>query len=168
MEAARVATVDDLAALASLCRQGLAELAAQDRGGPLFVAREARAEPVEDSLGAAFGDPEAIIVAGTFSQVVVGYGTGRLEKLANGSTLGVIDDLFVESGARGVGVGEAMMSQLLAWFTERGCQGVDAVALPGMRASKNFFETAGFTGRLIVMHHRMRQDEAVRPQAGSQ
>lgn len=161
-----MATVDDLAELASLCRQGLAELAAQDRGGPLFVAREARAEPVEDSLGAALGDPEAVIVAGTFSQIVVGYGTGRLEKLANGSTLGVIDDLFVESGARGVGVGEAVMNQLLVWFTARGCQGVDAVALPGMRASKNFFETAGFTGRLIVMHHRMAPDETPRTEAG--
>lgn len=165
-----MATVDDLAELASLCRQGLAELAAQDRGGPLFVAREARAEPVEDSLRASLADPEEIIVAGTFSQVVVGYGTGRLETLANGSTLGVIDDLFVESDARGVGVGEAVMNDLLAWFTDRGCLGVDAVALPGMRASKNFFETAGFTGRLIVMHHRMKSeknDETVQPQAGT-
>jgi hypothetical protein len=37
----------------------------------------------------------------------------------------------------------------------RGCSGVDATALPGNRATKNFFEESGFTARLLVMHHRL-------------
>jgi hypothetical protein len=48
------------------------------------------------------------------------------------------------------------MDSLLAWASERGCQGVDATALPGDRATKNFFEGSGFTARLLVMHHRVR------------
>ena len=48
------------------------------------------------------------------------------------------------------------MDQLLEWFRGRGCNGVDATALPGNRATKNFFEMSGFTARLLVMHHRMR------------
>ena len=35
----------------------------------------------------------------------------------------------------------------------RGASAVDAFALPGHRAAKNFFETAGFTARALVMHH---------------
>ena len=35
--------------------------------------------------------------------------------------------------------------------------GVDATALPGHRQAKNFFERAGFTARLLVMHHAVDQ-----------
>ena len=47
------------------------------------------------------------------------------------------------------------MGLLLEWCRDQGCRGVDALALPGMRATKNFFEESGFSARLIVMHHRM-------------
>jgi GNAT superfamily N-acetyltransferase len=156
VEGARGATEADVPRLAELCRQGLAELRALDRGGPVFVAREGRAEPVEDSLRRAVVDPDCAVVAGTIGDVVVGYATGRTEALRDGQRLGVIDDLFVEPEARAVGVGEAMMREVLAWFRERRCDGVDSTALPGLRATKNFFEESGFSARLIVMHHRMR------------
>ena len=38
-------------------------------------------------------------------------------------------------------------------MTREGCVGIDAFALPGHRAAKNFFEEQGFTARAIVMHH---------------
>jgi GNAT superfamily N-acetyltransferase len=60
----------------------------------------------------------------------------------------------VEPEARGVSVGETMKDMLVAFCDERGCIGIDALALPGHRAAKNFFETAGFTARAIVMHRR--------------
>lgn len=152
MEGARLATSDDLPRLAELCRTALAELA-PTRGGAVFVAREGRGEPVEVSLRDALGDRWARVVAGTFDRHVIGYGIGRIEDLRDGSRLGVIEDIFVEEQGRGVGVGAAVMKQLLAWFGEHGCRGVDAVALPGNRATKNFFEGSGFSARLIVMHH---------------
>ena len=34
----------------------------------------------------------------------------------------------------------------------RACIGADALALPGNRATKNFFEQNGFVARSIVMH----------------
>lgn len=155
MEAARRATSADLEDVAVLCRAALRELAAQARGGPVFVAREARAEPVEDSLAALLDDDAGMLVAGTIDDVVIGYATGRVEDLRDGSRLGIIDDLFVAAGAREVAVGEAMMSLLLEWFERQRCRGVDSTALPGNRATKNFFEESGFTARLIVMHHRL-------------
>ncbi len=141
--------------LVELCRHARAELGSQERGGALYVAREARPEPVEDSLRRAVLDPASPVAVGTIDGTVVGYAAGHTEELRDGTVLGVVDDLFVEEGARAVGVGEAMVDSLLAWFRERGCTGVDSVALPGARAAKNFFEESGFTARLIVMHHRL-------------
>jgi GNAT superfamily N-acetyltransferase len=155
LEAARAATEADLADLARLCREALAELAAEQRGGPLFVAREARAEPVDESLRHAVLDPGCHVVAGTVDDVVVGLGTGRTERLRNGQLLGLIDEVYVDPEARAVGVGEAIMAELLEWFRACGCLGVDATALPGLRHTKNFFEESGFSARLLVMHHRM-------------
>jgi ribosomal protein S18 acetylase RimI-like enzyme len=140
--------------LADLARCALAELAPL-RGGKVFLAREARAEPVEQTLAADLADDDVLLLAGTIDDAPVGYAAGRTEVLRDGARLGVITDLFVEPEARQVGVGEAMMNELLGWFRSRGCSGVDATALPGNRATKNFFEESGFTARLLVMHHRL-------------
>lgn len=141
--------------VAELCRLALAEAGARERGGPLFVVREGRPEPAEPGLRAELADPDAMVVAGTFDGAVFGFATGRVEALRDGSHLGVIAELFVDPEVRAVGVGEAMMTELLGWFQGRGCRGVDATALPGDRQTKNFFEGSGFTARLLVMHHRM-------------
>jgi len=60
--------------------------------------------------------------------------------------------------ARPLWVGElagAMTELALDWFAGSGCTGVDALALPGARATKNFFEENGFTARLLVVHRRL-------------
>ena len=155
MEAARRATEDDVPVLAALCREALAELGARERGGAVFVAREARGEPVEDGLRRTVADPDSIAVLGSIDGVAVGYGTGRLEALRDGRCLGVVDDIFVVEEARAVGVGEAVMDELISWFSARRCAGVDATALPGSRETKNFFEETGFTARLLIMHRRL-------------
>lgn len=154
MEAARPATQQDVPRLAELNRLAVKELAAF-RGGRVYAAREARPEPIEERLAAAIDDADQRVLAGTIDDVIIGYAAARTEALRDGSRLGVVDDIFVEAEARGVGVGEALMDALLAWFGERGCAAVDTVALPGDRTTKNFFEGSGFTARLLVMHHRM-------------
>jgi GNAT superfamily N-acetyltransferase len=154
MEAARPATASDLPRLAELVRAAIAELGPM-RGGAVWRAREARTEPIEAGLQALLDDADGRLLAGTVDGVVIGYAAARIEHLGNGSRLGVVDDIFVEEEARGIGVGEAMIDDLVAWCTERGCFGVDAMALPGHRLTKNFFEEAGFTARKLVMHHSM-------------
>ena len=154
MEGARPATADDVPRLVELHLQAEDELLAF-RGARLLLLREARRDPLDVSLKAQIADPDRTVWAGTIDQVVVGYGTGRVEDLAGGERLGVIEDLFVEPDARSVGVGEALTNALIAWFEDRGCTGVDALALPGARATKNFFEESGFTARLLVMHRRL-------------
>ncbi len=152
----RTATEQDLARLAELARAAIAELTPM-KGGRVWAAREARPEPVEDSLKASLTDGATHLVVGTIDDVPIGYAAVHVEVLNDGSRLGVVDDIFVEEGARAVGVGEAMMNDLVAWCESEGCAGMDAMALPGHRSAKNFFEESGFTARKLVMHHRLKE-----------
>lgn len=128
------------------------------RGGAIWLAREARVEPVEEGLEAAMADKDARVLAGTFDGVVVGYAVAHTEEMARGGRLGVVREIFVEHEARGVGIGEAMMDDLVAWCRERKCVGIDSLALPGARETKNFFEDSGFTARQLVMHKKLGPD----------
>ena len=150
----RPASDADLPRLAEMARTAIAELTPM-RGGAVWAAREARPEPVEESLKAWLSDDETRLIVGTIDDVPIGYAAVHIETLHDGSRLGVIDDIFVEEGARSVGVGEAMINDLIDWCGRRGCSGMDAMALPGHRATKNFFEESGFTARKLVMHHRL-------------
>ena len=99
---------------------------------------------------------EGCAVVGTIDGVPVGYGASRLVDLADGTVLSEVSDLYVDPEARGVGVGEAMMDLLVAHATEAGAVGIDSLALPGDRETKNFFETFGLTARAIVVHRSLR------------
>lgn len=129
------------------------ELAAM-KGGALWAVREARPEPLEESYGKLLDRDDARLVVGTIDDAVIGFGAVELEVLRSGARLGVITDLFVETEARAVGVGETLAGDLVRFCTDRDCVGIDALALPGHRAAKNFFEDSGFTARAIVMHRR--------------
>jgi ribosomal protein S18 acetylase RimI-like enzyme len=128
------------------------------RGGHIWAVREARETPLDHAYRSLLGQPDVLLVVGTIDGVIVGFGAGQVERLQDGSRLGVVSDLFVHPEARAVGVGEAMLANLVEFFTARGCVGVDAVALPGHRAAKNFFEESGFSARAIVMHHSFRPE----------
>jgi len=158
VEHCRPATPDDLGRVVELGRELHGELAPM-RGGRIWAAREARVEPLEPALAALLDDPDASVLVGTIDEVIVGFGIVILETLSGGERLGRITELFVEEPARAIGVGEAICDALVAFAMEHQCIGVDAVALPGHRATKNFFEDQGFTARSLVMHRPARPDE---------
>ncbi|MFN8038078.1 MAG: GNAT family N-acetyltransferase [Acidimicrobiales bacterium] len=166
IESARRATAGDLAVLTTLAETAVAELRPQ-RGGELWWRREARSGSAGEALAALLDEPDALVVVGTIDDVVVGYGIVRTEVLHDGTLLAVVDDLYVEPGAREIGVGELVMDELLAWATDRGCVGIDALALPGNRAAKNFFERFGLTARAIVVHRRLPAGEAPAEEPGA-
>lgn len=85
----------------------------------------------------------------------VGFAAARLQRLVDGSLLADIEALYVLPEARGVGLGEALMDEVLAWATESGAIGVDSIALPGDRVTKNFFERYGLTARALQVHRRL-------------
>jgi ribosomal protein S18 acetylase RimI-like enzyme len=151
VEAARPAIEDDLPAIAALARTAIAELRAT-KGGDLWFRTAARAEPMEESLAATLADPDQLLLAGTVDGVVVGYGAVRVERLRDGDLLAMMDDIYVDPEARGVAVGEVVMDAALEWAKERGCIGIDSLALPGNRDTKNFFERFGLVARAILVH----------------
>ncbi len=154
-EAARIATGEDTDHIVALARAAVRELSAQ-RGGAVWSRYQARTEPIPAAIAEAVAASSAgggqLVVAGTLEEVVVGYGIVVLASVADGGILGVIEDLYVEPEARGVGVGEAMMDLILEWAGEQDCFGVDSLALPGNRETKNFFESFGLVARAIIVH----------------
>ncbi len=158
MEAARPATEADIPRLAELAREAIKELLPM-RGGAVWWAQEGRQEPIEAGFAADVVDGNRRMVVATIDGVVVGYAVVHIERLADDSRLGVVQEIFVEADARQVGLGEAMMDDLIEWCAARGCFGMDGLALPGHRSTKNFFEESGFTARKLVMHHSLRPND---------
>jgi ribosomal protein S18 acetylase RimI-like enzyme len=169
VEEARPAGSDDVSAIVGLARAAVAELTAQ-RGGAVWARREARQEPIEPGVAAAVeaAGPDAAALVGTIDGTVVGYAFSRIELLPGGERLAVVSDLYVDPGARGVGVGEALMDALVEHATARGAIGIDAIALPGDRATKNFFESFGLKARAIAVHRALGAAQATTPVEGNQ
>ena len=157
MESSRPATADDIPRVAELARLMRAELVAM-RGGEMWLDRDAWPEPLDDAYAALLAPDDAALLVGTIDDVVVGFGAVIVETLRSGARLGVITDLFVEEPAREVGVGEVLIDALVEHCRVQRCAAVDATALPGHRAAKNFFEGHGFTARALTMHHRIDPD----------
>jgi GNAT superfamily N-acetyltransferase len=153
-ETARPAVAGDVERLSELVRVGQAELT-PTRGGEFWSRHEARDVDADAWLAAAIEAPDEIVVVGTIDDYPCGYGVARLAPLRGEVAMAEVTDLFVEPPFRDVGVGEAMMDLLVAWATDKGCIGIDSIALPGNRATKNFFETFGLTARAILVHRSL-------------
>jgi len=123
------------------------------RGAAMLLAGHPTSEPgVAPALVERWiADPETAVFVGTFSDVVVGLGAGTVTPLGD-RRVGRIECFYVEPDARAVGVGQAIVQSLVDWFDQRGCEGVDAVALPGDRSSKQLLESSGFKARLLILH----------------
>src|SRR3546814_7250106 len=110
--------------------------------------QSARSEPIEPELARQLADADAHLVVGTLDGTVMAYGVARSDRLRDGGLLGVVDDLSTEPGCREVGIGELVMQALVDWCRERACFGVDSLALPGARHTKNFFRSEEHTSEL--------------------
>lgn len=146
MESVRPATGADLAECAVLLDRARDEAVGQ-RGASLLLASGTA------SVEAWWAErPERQLLVGEFDGAVVGLATGHLTP----GERGMVDCCYVLPEARRVGVGGALVEALTAWFADAGCTGVDALALPGDRDTKQLYETAGFRARLLVLHRPLR------------
>ncbi len=150
---ARLATIDDLPALVRLYRELEVE---QTALRPMWRLADGLAEPVGESLAGIVGSGDPLLYVGLVDGVTVGFVWATVDDLlpqAGGLQVGTVRLIFTEPPARGVGVGEAMMAEVLGELRGRGVSMFDAKVSPGHRHAKNFFEAHGFSARLIVMHH---------------
>jgi len=153
MELVRTATADDLDRLVELVaefadaqadRRGVDKARADDGGGRAPA-------PTADAVAPYLTDATRTAFVGALDGWVAGAALCRAVAVGP-ERRGVLDLCFVEDGAREVGLGHLLVERAIDWFRDRGCTGVDGTAYPGDRAAKNFFESAGFKARLLVMH----------------
>ena len=150
---ARLATSDDLSELMRMYRALETE---QTDLRYMWALADGLPEPAETSLKAILEDPNSRLIIGEIDTVPVGFLWMRPESLlpqANGDRVAVARLVSVDPEARGVGVGEAMITRAMDDFRARGFRRFDSRVSPGHRLAKNFFEANGFAARLIVMHH---------------
>jgi GNAT superfamily N-acetyltransferase len=150
MELARPAGAEDRSACAHLVALAL-EAATTMSGGRTLVGDATPAMLLER-----WTSPEgsSALFVGEYEAVVVGV-LGLTEAHTAGGPRGLVECCYVEEAARGVGVGSALMEAAVEWSTRRGCPEIDAVALPGDRATKQRLEASGFTARLLTLSRRL-------------
>lgn len=160
MEEVRVAVEDDLTDLVRLAELARGELG-EERGGPMWQLLHGRPDPLPATLVADLTEAASdagVVLIGLYAGAPAGYAAAHREELGDGSAIAVVSDVYVEPGFRGIGLGDALMTHLMGWATAHGCRGIDALALPGMRHSKNFFERFGLTARAILVHRDLRPE----------
>ncbi len=155
IEAARPAEPGDRAVVEDLRTEARATTE-QQRGGAALWGRDRPRRRVDPVLAAALqGAPDALAVIGTLDEQPVGYLLARVADPEASPRVAVVEELWVTPQARGIGVGEAMMGALVAWARTRHCGELDALALPGDRDTKNFFESHGLVARAISVSRRL-------------
>jgi GNAT superfamily N-acetyltransferase len=154
MEQARAATPGDHTACARLLAAALAEATAA-RGGAALVG-DATPEGLWHRWAAASKAGRHQVFVGEFDGTVVGLAAVSARPSAVGAApRGLVECCYVESEGRGVGVGTALLAAALSWCHQKGCDEVDALALPGDRSTKQRLEGAGFSARLLTLSRRL-------------
>lgn len=150
-EGCRRATDADIPRVAELAEAAVLDLRA-GRGGEVWARQAARRPPFTAQLVEELRSAVHLVLVGTLDDAIMAYGVARVDELSDGGRLGVVTDLYTEPGCRELGIGELTMQQLVDWCAAEGCFGVDSLALPGDRHTKNFFESFGLVARAIVVH----------------
>jgi len=151
METVRPAGETDRQACTRLLAQALVGAAAM-RGGAALVGDATPVTLLERWMGPGQASHLAV---GEYDGVTVGLVAVTTAEPAQGRRSGLIECCYVEAGARGVGVGSALLEDAVAWCAGRDCTDVDALALPGDRPTKQRLEGAGFTARLLTLSRRL-------------
>ncbi len=156
IEAVRPAVADDVAELVRLQRDAFAAVA-ELRGGPELLAGVA--QPTTEDALRALADRQRVTLVATLDDVLVGVLCGRLEQ----TTLR-LELVWVEPEARELGLGDELLITAMSAGSSLGAEAIEAIALPGDRATKNLYERFGVKARAIIVHRRL--DDALQSPSG--
>jgi len=90
---------------------------------------------------------ELVVLVAELDSMVVGYLVGR----SGNDRIMHIQEVYVRPECRELGYGDGMVEAVLIVARELGCRSIEAEALPGDRDTKNLWERAGITARLITV-----------------
>ena len=134
---ARAGDADQLRWLETEARTSLAD----QRGGPRWM----ETHPARGSAWPASIEGDVVVVA-HIGDVVVGYLVLTVDP-----PLAVVDDVYVSPQARELGFGDELLAAAIEAARGRGCSILEGASLPGDRNTKNLYERAGITARLITV-----------------
>ncbi len=154
----RPAALDDVDAVVALISAVHAELG-PERGGAIWLTSEARPQPIDASLREDIASERAHVMVGGIDDVVLAAAATRLRTMHDGRLVACVHELVVDPEARGVGLGVSLLDDAVTWAREVGAVGIESTALPGQRATKNFFEAAGMKARLLTVYASLLPEE---------
>lgn len=110
----------------------------------VLKAIQKRAEETFDNLN----EDTLILIAAVDSQPV-GYALGRIfqqdEAADNGTgVMGLFDELFLDDAARGHGLGQKLIDEVMKWMKEKGVHRVKLHAYSWNQHAKKIYEQNGF------------------------
>lgn len=139
---ARVATAVDIKFLSDLEREARFSITSF-RGADRLASD---IPEVGDSWQMVLSDRNFFTLIGGIDTSIMGYLVARVS-----GQVALIEQVFVTKDARNLGIGDALVSAVLALAAEKNLAAVDALALPGDRETKNLFERSGLVARLITV-----------------
>ena len=139
----RVARDDDASELVLLEQEARAALV-DTRGGSRWLEEH---PVVGDGWQTLLTRPDVSVLLAELDDVPTGF----MVLVAGDDRIARIDQVWVTPLARGVGYGDTMMEAALETARSRACVRIEGEALPGDRETKNLYERAGITARLIVV-----------------
>jgi GNAT superfamily N-acetyltransferase len=152
MESVRFADPSDAEAIAELCAEAINTLKESANGQAMLIGRTGligKALSRPGGLARLLADTHTTVLVGLFEEVIVGFAVAH-SNLPN-KPLGDIDAIYVTPGARGIGVGQALLDSAVKVLANHGCINLDVNCLPGDRGSKRLMESSGFKARQITM-----------------
>ncbi len=138
---AELGDCSELVRLETLARDGIRGV----RGGDLRL----QECPTVGDWSSRTDDPNHVVLVGTLDDVVVAM---LAMFLSREKDRGLISHVYVEAEGRELGLGDTMVEHAIAAVRAAELSGIEAVALPGDRETKNLFERAGLTARRLTVY----------------
>ena len=148
----RLAVNSDVIRLVSLYREMEEE---QTIRKPIWALTDGLDQRFDVSMLGAITSEDSFVLAGEIDGATVGFIWATIEPMLNrahGAMTGRMRLIYTEPDARGVGVGHAMLTEMIELLRSREIHQFDAPVGPGQRAAKNFFESHRFAARSIIMY----------------
>lgn len=139
----RVAMESDLARVVLLDEIGRSQVS-RHRGGKAWIGEHGSADDV-----LRIRKCRNLVVE--FCSEVVGFLLAEVLEDPHRGRIMRIERVYVEPDARQIGCGDALVASITQIALETGCTFIEGEALPGDRDTKNLYERAGITARLITV-----------------
>lgn len=109
-------------------------------------------EVLSDDVDAMLRNPATALLLAERDERVIGYITGyiELDKRRILGRKGVVGDWYVLESERGLGVGRALLGELIDVFQKAACNIAEIATWPTNHGTRRFIEAAGFEEVQIV------------------